>query len=365
MDRHNQAIDRWVRPEIRALQAYQVPAADGLIKLDAMENPYPWPESMVTRWVDRLRSVSVNRYPDPQARTLKDRLRTVYSIPEDVGIMLGNGSDELIQLLQLAVGGPGRTVLAPDPSFVMYRMIAAITGADYVGVGLRDDFSLDVETAIAEIRDHNPALVFIAYPNNPTANLFDRAAIEGVIASAPGPVVIDEAYQAFARQTFMGHPAMDENLFVMRTLSKIGLAGLRLGILTGPRAWLEQFEKIRLPYNINTLTQVSAEFALSENQVFEDQAEQICRERDRVAQILEKRKELYVFPSATNFLLLRCIACDPERVFEGLLRNRVLIKNLHQPGTALEGCLRVTIGTPVENDTFLGALDSVLESIDG
>jgi histidinol-phosphate aminotransferase len=178
-------------------------------------------------------------------------------------------------------------------------------------------------------------------------------------------VVIDEAYHPFARQTFIDHPATRDNLLVLRTVSKMGLAGLRLGMLVGAQAWLREFEKIRLPYNINSLTQISADFALSKHAVFADQAARICAERNRVGTRLEGRADLSVYPSATNFLLLRCLTADADRVFAGLLERGILVKNLNGAGAALSQCLRVTVGTPEENEAFLTALESVLDSMGG
>ncbi len=353
-------LDRWLRPAVRDLQAYAVPDADGLVKLDAMENPYPWPPAMRAEWLDLLRTVTVNRYPDPRARNLRRRLREYMDIPEELGLLLGNGSDELIQLLQLAVGGSGRTVLAPEPSFVMYRLIAAATGSQYVGIPLNGDFDLDAEAMISAVQNHQPAVVFIAYPNNPTANLFDRDALEALIAQAPGLVVMDEAYHPFANRSFLRHPATQRNLLVMRTISKLGLAGLRLGLLAGARPWIGELEKLRLPYNINTLTQISAEFALSNEAVFSEQVAKICAERERVSVRLAELPGVTVYPSATNFLLFRCRNAD--RIFAGLLERGVLLKNLHRPDTPLSGCLRVTVGSQEENDFFLGALTGVLNS---
>ena len=364
--RHPQdAIDRWIRPAVRNLRAYTVPEPAGLVKLDAMENPYAWPQSMVTEWLERLRSAQVNRYPDPQARDLKRRMREVMGVPEDLGVLFGNGSDELIQLAQLAVAGDGRTVMSPEPSFVMYRLIAAFTGSQYIGVALTDDFGLDVDAMVHAIRRHDPALVFIAYPNNPTANLFDREAVDTLIACTSGLLVIDEAYHPFAKQTFMNHPATRGNLLVMRTVSKLGLAGLRLGLLVGAPAWIEELEKIRLPYNINSLTQISADFALSRHTIFADQAARICAERDRVSARLGNRADLTVYPSDTNFLLLRCLAADADHVFAGLVEQGVLVKNLNGTAAALSHCLRVTIGTPEENEILLNALEFVLNSHGG
>ncbi len=351
-----------IRPTIRALSAYSVPPAQGYIKLDAMENPYGWPPELEQAWLERLRGTPLNRYPDPQATALKARLREVMGIPDAAGLILGNGSDELIQLLALAVAAPGRTLLAPEPGFVMYKMIAAFTGMDYVGVPLQaEDYALDLPAMLAALERHRPALVFLAYPNNPTGNLFDAAAVRAVIESAPGLVVVDEAYTVFAGESFLGALADYSHLLVMGTVSKLGLAGLRLGLLVGDPAWLEQLEKLRLPYNINTLTQLSADLALEQADVLHEQARRIRADRDALYRELDRLPGLTVYPSRANFLLFRTPAGQAGRVFQGLLEQRILIKNLDASGQPLlRDCLRVTVGAAKENQAFLEALVGLL-----
>jgi histidinol-phosphate aminotransferase len=353
-------VDKWIRPEVRALRAYQVPDASGLVKLDAMENPYTWPPEMVEAWLARLRGVTLNRYPDPRARDLADRLRNYLGLASDQGLILGNGSDELIQLVILALAAPGRAVMAPEPTFVMYRMIAGFAGMDYHPVALRSDFALDLPAMKVAMERHQPAVVFLAYPNNPTGNLWDARALTAVLRAAPGLVVIDEAYYPFAGCSWIPELGSYDNLLVMRTVSKLGLAGLRLGMLAGPPAWLEQLDKLRLPYNINVLTQVSAAFALEHRAVLDEQAAAICAERDRLGQALMELPGLEVFPSQANFLLLRAAPGQAGGIFEGLLRRGVLIKKLDGSALALSDCLRVTVGRPEENEALLSALREIL-----
>jgi histidinol-phosphate aminotransferase len=355
-------VGKWVRPEIRALSAYHVPPAAGFIKLDAMENPYRWPEPMVDEWLGLLRDISLNRYPDPSASAVKARLAEAMDVPTGMDVLLGNGSDELIQMIAMSLAAPGRVVLAPEPGFVMYKMIATFVGMDYVGVPLAHDFSLDFsldeDAMLAAIERHQPAVVFLAYPNNPTGNLFDAQAMEAVIQASPGLVVVDEAYHAFAGSSFMQHLGRYDNLVVMRTVSKMGLAGLRLGLLAGPKEWLGEFDKTRLPYNINVLTQVSAGFALSHRDVLDAQTAQICRDRETLMQALSAIKGVTAFPSRANFILFR--VAEADAVFAALKAQGVLIKNLNGAGGALTGCLRVTVGSGVENAAFLQALQESL-----
>jgi histidinol-phosphate aminotransferase len=354
-------IDRWVRPEIRALSVYPVPDASGLIKLDAMENPYTWPDPVRREWAQLLREVHVNRYPDPGATALKQRLRESLGVPEGAELLLGNGSDEIIQILALTLGGAGRCLLSVDPGFVMYRMIATFSGLHYVGVPLRPaDFSLDLPALLEAMEVHRPALVFLAYPNNPTGNLFDPQALRAVIQSAPGLVVVDEAYAPFSDHSFLPEVLAYDNLLVMRTLSKMGLAGLRLGLIAGAPDWIREIDKTRLPYNINVLTQVSTDFALSHQALFDDQTGRIRVEREALIAGLTKLSAIQPLPSQANFILCRCAPGRALALFQGLRARGILVKNLHGAHPMLKDCLRITVGTPEENAALLTALQEEL-----
>jgi histidinol-phosphate aminotransferase len=360
-DKREQLIKRLVRPEVRQMSAYHVPDPAGLIKLDAMENPYSWPPALRDAWLAELRDVSLNRYPDPAARALVEELRRFFAIPADYNLLLGNGSDELIQMLALAVGGSGAVMLGVQPGFSMFRPIALATGMRFVGVPLRDDgFGLDVAALQQAIEQYEPRLAFLACPNNPTGNLFDEDDICAVIEAMPGLVVIDEAYEVFAGQSFMHLLDRYPNLLIMRTLSKIGLAGLRLGLLIGAPAWLAELDKIRLPYNINVLTQASAAFALRQATMLRQQAAAICAERERLQQAMSQLPGLRVFPSRANFILFRAPAGRARPLQESLKAHGVLIKNLDGEGGVLADCLRVTVGQPDENSAFLVALTAAL-----
>lgn len=350
----------WIRPAIQALSAYYVPDPGNMIKLDAMENPYGWPPQLVDKWLRVLRDVELNRYPDPAARRLTESLCDAWRVPETMQVVLGNGSDELIQMLALAVGEPGRVILSPDPTFVMYRMIAEVTGLRYQSVPLSADFSLDPAAMSDAIETYQPAIVFLAYPNNPTGGLFDERAVEEIIQQAPGLVVIDEAYAPFTDASFMPRLGEFPNLLVLRTVSKMGLAGLRLGLLAGPRDWLGEIDKTRLPYNINVLTQTSAMFALQHRDVLDQQARQIRADRAWLQQELMRLAGLQVYPSEANFILFRTPAGVAGSVFASLKEQGVLIKNLDPSGGRLQDCLRVTVGQPEENRAFVDALRGAL-----
>lgn len=359
-------VSRWIRPEVRALAAYHVPDPCDCIKLDAMENPYHWPESVTGEWSRLLATAKLNRYPDPQARSLCATLREVMGVPATTGLLLGNGSDELIQMIALAVTEPGRKILAPEPTFVMYRMIATFAGMDYIAVPLNaEDFSLDMATMRDAIARHQPAVVFLSYPNNPTGNLFSTGEVEEILAIAPGVVVVDEAYSAFASESFIERLPDYENLLLLRTVSKMGLAGLRLGMLMGSAAWLDEIDKIRLPYNINVLTQLSAGFALQRHAMLDAQTAAIRTDRASLYSRLSAIGEIRVFPSEANFILFRAPAGQADSLFEGLKSRGVLIRNLNGSSELLHDCLRVTVGTADENGVFLDALRDCLSGCIG
>jgi len=348
----------WVRPDIRALAAYHVADASGFIKLDAMENPHGLPPELAEALAERLKTAALNRYPDPAATALTQALRGAFSLPQDAAVMLGNGSDEIIQIIALAVAKPGAVLLSVEPAFVMFRMIAELTGLKYVGVPLNADFSLDEGAVLAAIQEHQPAVTFLACPNNPTGNLFDLDAVERIVRASAGLVVIDEAYSAFSSASFLSRLAKHPNAVLMRTLSKLGLAGLRLGYLTGPAEWLDEFQKVRLPYNINVLTQAAAEFALEHIDVFNAQARDIVQQRERLHAAMAAMSGVTVYPSEANFLLFR--VADAERIFAGLKSRKLLIKNVSRAHPLLANCLRVSVGTTDENTAFLAALQASL-----
>ena len=350
-----------VRREILDLHAYHVPDSAGYVKLDAMENPYPIPPELRDEIARAVADAPVNRYPDPGAATLKEKIRAVTGLPQGMEVLLGNGSDELIQLLALALNKPGATLLSVEPSFVMYKMIAAFTGMRYVGVPLTTDFALDLPAILAAIEREQPALIFLAYPNNPTGNLFSADAVKQIIAAAPGLVVVDEAYYAFASDSFIPHLAGYPDLLVMRTFSKLGMAGLRLGFLAGSAAWLEQLEKLRLPYNVGVLPQLVAEKLLDRHDVLLQQAEQLKLERARLHRQLEAVPGVRVYPSEANFLLFR--VANATAVFDGLKQRGVLIKNLNGGHPMLRDCLRVTVGTEDECAKFMAALQDTLNQL--
>jgi len=351
-----------IRPEIQAMHAYPVSDATGLVKLDVMESPYRLPPGLAAEIGTLVSQVAMNRYPVPAATELRTLIREVMQVPAGCDVLLGNGSDECIQYITAAIAKEGAVVMAPAPSFAMFSMHAFFYRLRFVGMPLREDFSLDTEAFLAAMAKEKPALVWIAFPNNPTGNAFPVADVERIIQAAPGLVVIDEAYQPFAGATFMPRLAEFRNMVVMRTVSKIGMAGLRLGYVAGRPEWIEAFNKTRSPFNINVLTEAVAIKLLRNKKILDGQAARVLEERERVRPELERMAGLKVYPSAANFLLVRVAGGKGAgtRVFESMRRQGVLVKDFSGGHPLLDNCLRLTIGTPDENRTMVAALREAL-----
>lgn len=350
-------LEELVRPEILAARAYPVPEAAGMVKLDAMENPFPLPEALRRELADQLARVELNRYPEPTGRKVRALLAEKMQVPSGMELLLGNGSDDLIQMITLTLARPGAVMMFPVPTFVMYAINATLSGMRAVQVELGEDFSLDPGRFVARMRAERPALVYLAYPNNPTGVLYPEEDVVQVIRAAPGLVVLDEAYHVFAQKSFMPRLPEFGNLVVLRTVSKLGLAGIRLGYLAGRPEWIEQFNKVRQAYNVNALTQAAALFVLGRLEVLEAQAARIRAERERLAAALAALPKVRVFPSQANFLLVR--VPDADGTEAALRRRGVLVKNLNGP--ALPGCLRITVGAPEENRILLAAMREALQ----
>ena len=343
-----------IRPEIRALAAYPVAKAEGLVKLDAMENPFGVSAQVRAEIAAAAANVPLNRYPDGGGEAVKSALRKSLDLSGDVGLILGNGSDELLQLLTTAVARPGAVVLAPEPSFVMYRLCALYANARFVGVPLRADFTLDIDAMLDAIAREQPALVWLAYPNNPTGNLFDGADVERIIRAAPGVVAVDEAYYAYADRSFLSRVLEFPNLIVVRTVSKIGMAGARLGYAAAHPAWIAEIDKVRPPYNVNAFTQAVVPVMLAHEALLAGQAATLRGERGRVAAALAALRRVTVFPTQANFVLIR--VPDAQHWYATLRDAGILVKNVAAVHPLLANCLRITIGTPAENDALLDAL---------
>lgn len=344
-----------MRPSVRELVPYAVENIAHRIKMDTNENPYPWPPGLLQVVMQRLQEVDLNRYPNPSAEGLRELLAKQLKV-SPFQIMLGNGSDELIQYILLAFGGPEVKALSPTPTFAMYEIVAKATGCQFIGVPLGPDLDLDEGALRAAIQREQPRILFLAYPNNPTGNCFRRESMEMLLSEFEGILVIDEAYFDFSQQSFLDRLPRQENLLIMRTLSKIGLAGLRVGILLGQEPLIQLISKVRLPYNLNTFSQIAAQVVLTHNDFIARQLKILIAERKRLYLSLQGLRGIRPYPSEANFLLFW--AEDSARVFEGLLSRGILVRAFGDSGP-LRGHLRVTVGRPEENDQFIEALEGL------
>jgi histidinol-phosphate aminotransferase len=350
-----------VRQDVQSMHGYAIQPSAGLVKLDAMENPFRLPEPLQRELGERLGRVAINRYPVDCVADVIAALSHYVNLPAGCKLMLGNGSDELISLLALACDVPGATILAPLPGFVMYAMSAKLQGLKFVGVPTTATFELDEAAMLAAIEAHRPAITYIAYPNNPTANLFDEGVVQRIVDAVGrqnGLVVFDEAYQPFSSRSWMGKVAQYEHVLVMRTLSKFGLAGVRLGYMVGAAALIDEIDKVRPPYNISALNAEATLFALEHAGEFAAQAEVLRSERERLQRTLKAIAGITPFPSEANMILVR--VPDSKKAFEGMRARGVLVKNIAGLHPLLVNCLRLTVGTPEENTLMIDALKASL-----
>jgi histidinol-phosphate aminotransferase len=350
--------NRVFRQDVQSMHAYAIQPSAGLIKLDAMENPHRLPPDLQAKLGERLGALALNRYPGERTDDLRAALASYARMPEGFDIMLGNGSDELISLVALACDVPGASILAPVPGFVMYAMSAQLQGLKFTGVPLTADFELDEGAMLSAIATQRPSVVYIAYPNNPTANLWDDAVIEKIVEAAPGLVVIDEAYQPFSSRSYIDRITRHGHVLLMRTMSKFGLAGVRIGYMMGPAALIAQVDKVRPPYNVSVLNCETALFALEHADVFAAQALDVREQRGVVQRALAQMPGVKAWRSDANMILVR--VPDAQRSFEGLKAQGVLVKNVSKMHDSLANCLRVTVGTADENARMLAALEASL-----
>jgi histidinol-phosphate aminotransferase len=350
-----------IRQDVQSMHAYAIQESAGMVKLDAMENPHRLPPDLQKALGERLGALALNRYPDGRVNDLRHALAQYAGMPAGYDIMLGNGSDELIALLALACDVPGASVLAPLPGFVMYAMSAQLQGLAFHGVPLTADFELDEAAMLAAIAKYQPSIVYLAYPNNPTGNLWNDETIEKIVlaqGAQGGLVVMDEAYQPFASKSYIDRITRHTHVLLMRTLSKFGLAGVRLGYMIGPKALVAEIDKVRPPYNISVLDYECALFALEHADVFAAQANDLRAQRARLQQELAALPGVTPFPSEANMILAR--VPDAAKTFDGLKARKVLIKNVSKMHPLLANCLRLTVGTAEENTLLLAALKESL-----
>ena len=354
-----------IRQDVQSMHAYAVQDSTGMLKLDAMENPHRLSPELQADLGRRLGAVAINRYPGARVDELKAALQRYAAPPTGWSLMLGNGSDELISLLAMACDIPGASIVAPVPGFVMYAMSAQLQGLAFHGVPLAADFALDEAAMLAAIAQHQPAILYLAYPNNPTGTLWDAGVIERLIAAQGaqgGLVVMDEAYQPFATRSWIDHvraaPEKHGHVLIMRTLSKFGLAGVRIGYMLGDAALIAEIDKVRPPYNISVLNAECALFAIEHADVFAAQALDIQAQRALIFEALGKLPSVTAYPSQGNMILVR--VPDAQKVFDGMKARRVLIKNVSKMHPLLDNCVRLTVGTADENAQMLAALEASL-----
>jgi histidinol-phosphate aminotransferase len=354
-------MQRVIRQDVQSMHGYAIQPSAGLIKLDAMENPFRLSEPLQRALGERLGRVAINRYPSQCVAEVVAALSRHVQLPAGCKMMLGNGSDELIDLLAVACDVPGAGILAPLPGFVMYEMSAKLRGLRFTAVSLTPDFELDRAAMLAAIEHERPALTYIAYPNNPTANLWDDAVIADIVAAVgaqQGLVVFDEAYQPFSSRSWLARMAGQPHVLVLRTLSKFGLAGVRMGYLCGHAALIDEIDKVRPPYNVSALNAEATLFALEHADEFARQAALLRRERERLQAALRAIPGVRAYPSEANMILVR--VADAKRVFEGMKSRGVLVKNISGLHALLANCLRLTVGTPEENAQMMDALKASL-----
>ena len=354
-------LKKLIRQDVQSMHAYAIQDSAGMVKLDAMENPHRLPAALQAELGRRLGALALNRYPDGRVNALRRALADYAQMPEGFDLMLGNGSDELISLLSMACDVEGGSVLAPLPGFVMYAMSAQLQGLKFIGVDLTPDFELDEAAMLAAIRQHRPSITYLAYPNNPTANLWDDTVIENIINAVGeqgGLVVMDEAYQPFSSKSYIDRIARHRHVLLMRTLSKFGLAGVRIGYLMGPAALIAEFDKVRPPYNISVLNYECALFALEHQAVFAAQASDLVLQRRILLQGLGAMPGVQAWNSDANMILIR--VPDATKTFEGLKAGGVLVKNVSKMHPLLAHCLRLTVGMADENTQLLATLKKSL-----
>jgi histidinol-phosphate aminotransferase len=350
-----------IRQDVQSMHAYAIQDSAGMIKLDAMENPHRLSPELQAELGRRLGTLALNRYPDGRVNDLRTALAHHAGMPDGFDLMLGNGSDEIISLLALACDVPGASILAPVPGFVMYAMSAQLQGLAFHGVPLTADFELDEAAMLAAIAQYRPAIVYLAYPNNPTGNLWNDDVVESIIqaqAAQGGLIVMDEAYQPFASRSYIDRITRHSHVLLVRTLSKFGLAGIRLGYMMGPRALIAEIDKVRPPYNISVLNYECALFALEHADVFAQQARELREQRGWLLSALAELPGVNPFPSEANMILVR--VPDAQKAFEGLRARKVLVKNVSKMHPLLGNCLRLTVGTASENAQMMAALKETL-----
>ena len=348
-----------IKPEVRGLTAYTLKHFDAAVKLDQNENPYELPADIKREIADRVLRRPWGRYPEFVPSGVIKTLSKFTGWTED-GILVGNGSNELIQASLSVTLGPGRRLAVPQPTFTLYKLMATTLQADIDQVMLDEDtLAFNVDKLVAASRTAD--VVVVCTPNNPTGNLLEHEALTAVLKNAKGLVVVDEAYHEFSGQTALPLLREHRNLVVLRTFSKaMATAGLRFGYMMAHPEIAREVYKSKLPYNVNIFTLTAAEVIIEKHDVLSRGIANLIRERDRVFTELQKRPAVRAFASRANFILIKT-AKPARELFEALYSHGVLIRDV-SAYPLLERCLRISIGTPEENNRCLAALDRVLEN---
>lgn len=353
------------RDDLRALEGYHSPQLDVAVRLNTNESPLAPPPAFVDAWLSELATVPLHRYPDRGARVLRGAIGERLGQPAG-RVFCANGSNEVLQTLLLTYGGPGRRALVFEPTYALHSHIARITATEVVTGARGDDFAVDAAEACRLIARHEPEIVFLCSPNNPSGTVETRETLEAVLDAAPGLVVVDEAYGEFARWSALELVDDERALAVIRTYSKVwSLAALRLGFCVAPPWVVEELEKVVLPYHLAADTQVAGTVALRYTAEMNARVALLVEERERLFVALDELDGVTVFPSGANFLLFR-VNGDGHSLWQALVDRGVLVRDFSRwPG--VEDCLRVTVGTAAENEAFLSALTGVLREhgVDG
>lgn len=352
------------RDDLRGLEGYHSPQVAATVRLNTNESPFPPPREFVERYAAALTAIDYHRYPDRAATGLRTRLAEFLGQPPE-RLLCANGSNEVLQTLLLTYGGPGRRAVMFEPTYALHAHIARLTGTAVVAGGRGPDHAVDVAAATALVRDTDPAVVFVCSPNNPTGTVEPRGTVEALAAAAARAgalLVVDEAYGEFASWSALELVAEDAPVVVVRTYSKVwSLAAVRLGYAVAPRWVTDELAKVLLPYALSVPTQLAGTLALDFVEEMRGRVAALVEERGRLFASLAGRRGLTVFPSGANFLLVR-VHGDSHALWRALLHRGVLVRDFSRwPGA--EGCLRVTVGTPEENDAFLAALDAALPEV--
>ncbi len=345
-----------VRPNVKSLKAYHVDNYDCKIKLHANENPFQLPTEILDLISASFKDFEFNRYPDPGCLQLREAISKIANIPSQ-NLIVGNGSDELLQLIMQVFCGPGDGVAFPDPSFAMYSILAKSMALKPVPFSLNGQWDFKAETLLEIVEQNQTKVVFFSFPNNPTGNCFSSEEIEKILNEFKGIVVLDEAYFDFSRKTFKDRLTTNNNLIILRSLSKIGLASLRVGFAAACPLIIEELNKIRLPYNSNSFSQMVANEALKQFHLIQKQIDLIIQERTQLFNSLSQLSEVQVFPSDSNFLLFKTSQNSGE-IFQKLAKKDILLRDLSSH-PKLKNCLRVTVGTPDENSKFLQEIKQI------